>query len=538
MSIYKSVLNPFNGQLQLVVDSTIFQLKEAVASQANLPLTGNSENDVRITKDTDLMYTWSIAESSGTLDKWIQIGSVSSVDWSSITNKPISSVEDIDNAVSNSHAPHSDDQDLSGKVDVTDFNDLVSVVNSISNDNIKENAYNIDLLNADVTLTDTDASALQTAITALTDGQVLEVKTNASYNPIQIPSGKSFVLKNVFGYAPKIIGQNAITLLNGASDVKIAGFVLENNTTGDNNAKGACIALAHQAKVSDIVFYNLCMREVSSGSAVMMSYHQTINGDNYATAPTISEMSSNISFINCHFSRACKDNTEGGALTVRGINKLYVADCHFDNQNLTSRGIQVQDCINSLIEYNEVLNVGGSNAEAIKFDEIGTMVGYRITGIVRRNKISGCREGIDVDDKCDIIAIDNNCSNCLEEGISVDDSARAILIHNVCFNNVYGIRLESGSVVDLKNNICFNNSSSNYQIENGYTLDNSNSTSIADALMIPTANNVPFGTTTVKSALETLDTNKLSKNSIAGSFTTNDGKTITVVDGQITAITS
>jgi hypothetical protein len=40
----------------------------------------------------------------------------------------------------------------------------------------------------------------------------------------------------------------------------------------------------------------------------------------------------------------------------------------------------------------------------------------------------------------------------------------------------------------------------------------------------------------VKDALETLDTNKLAKNAINGSFATVDSKTITVVDGQITSI--
>jgi hypothetical protein len=106
--MYKAILNPFTSKLQLVLDNTIFKVKESVDTYNSLPITNNAENDIRFTKDTDLMYTWSKSDSDGELSDWLQIGSVSSVDWSVLTNKPSSSVSDIDDAVSNKHSQNTD----------------------------------------------------------------------------------------------------------------------------------------------------------------------------------------------------------------------------------------------------------------------------------------------------------------------------------------------------------------------------------------------------------------------------------------------
>lgn len=67
---------------------SLVHVKESVATYNDLPVSGNTENDLRITRDTDRMYTWSIVSSSGILANWKDIGSVASVDWSAITNKP------------------------------------------------------------------------------------------------------------------------------------------------------------------------------------------------------------------------------------------------------------------------------------------------------------------------------------------------------------------------------------------------------------------------------------------------------------------
>lgn len=111
--MYKAILNPFTSKLQLVLDNAIFQIKESVDTYNSLPITNNSENDIRFTQDTDFMYTWTKANPDGQLSDWLKIGSVSSVDWSILTNKPTSSVNDIDDAVSKKHVQNSDTGTLS-----------------------------------------------------------------------------------------------------------------------------------------------------------------------------------------------------------------------------------------------------------------------------------------------------------------------------------------------------------------------------------------------------------------------------------------
>ena len=129
MSIYKLKVNPATGDLNLVVDQALLKVKESVSTYNDLPITGNSENDVRITQDTDKMYTWSISASSGNLSDWIEVGSATSVDWSAIINKPTSSVEDIDDAVSKKHSQNTDtklDEGGSNEVSASQLKNLVN----------------------------------------------------------------------------------------------------------------------------------------------------------------------------------------------------------------------------------------------------------------------------------------------------------------------------------------------------------------------------------------------------------------------------
>ena len=121
---------PVPGEgLQFVFDNDgLVHMKESVDTYNSLPITGNTENDVRITRDTDIMYTWSIAASGGTLNDWLAIGPISSVDWSAITNKPTSDVADIDDAVSKRHTQDTDqklDDGGPNEVGVSDIKDSV-----------------------------------------------------------------------------------------------------------------------------------------------------------------------------------------------------------------------------------------------------------------------------------------------------------------------------------------------------------------------------------------------------------------------------
>jgi hypothetical protein len=100
---YKSKLNPYTGQLQLVSTNIVLAFKAGVASQSNLPLTGNSKGDARIANDTGILYVWSIVDSSGLLTDWISSGDIVDLDWAAISNKPSSSVAAIDQAVTDDH---------------------------------------------------------------------------------------------------------------------------------------------------------------------------------------------------------------------------------------------------------------------------------------------------------------------------------------------------------------------------------------------------------------------------------------------------
>jgi len=136
MASYKSVLNPHTGRLTVIRSDSAFHLKESVPTYNDLPVTGNTENDVRITEDTDKMYTWGIASSSGVLADWKEIGSATSVNWDAITGKPSSTPIDIDDAVSKKHTQNTDtilDEGGANEVAVSDIKDAVDEKHTHSN---------------------------------------------------------------------------------------------------------------------------------------------------------------------------------------------------------------------------------------------------------------------------------------------------------------------------------------------------------------------------------------------------------------------
>lgn len=103
---YKTKFNPFTKKLQWVLDELSIQgltFKDGVATYNDLPITGNSKNDSRITNDTHHLYIWDTEESSGTLTNWIDQGDIIDIAWDSITGKPSSTPAQIDDAVSKRH---------------------------------------------------------------------------------------------------------------------------------------------------------------------------------------------------------------------------------------------------------------------------------------------------------------------------------------------------------------------------------------------------------------------------------------------------
>jgi len=110
MSEFKSKVNPFTGQLQLIPTNIVLAFKAGVAKQTDLPLSGNAKGDARIVNDTGHLYVWSINDSSGLLTDWVDVGDIIDLNWSAISGKPSSAVADIDDAVSKRHNSGSDDQ--------------------------------------------------------------------------------------------------------------------------------------------------------------------------------------------------------------------------------------------------------------------------------------------------------------------------------------------------------------------------------------------------------------------------------------------
>ena len=105
---FKAKINPFTGQLQLVPTNVVLSFKAAVATSTALPLTGNAKGDARIANDTGVLWVWSLESATGLLTDWVNAGDIVDIDWSVITNKPTSSVANIDDAVSKKHTRDTD----------------------------------------------------------------------------------------------------------------------------------------------------------------------------------------------------------------------------------------------------------------------------------------------------------------------------------------------------------------------------------------------------------------------------------------------
>lgn len=336
---------------------------------------------------------------------------------------------------------------------------------------------------SDVTLTTTGASDLQSAITELTDGQILEVKTNATYSPITLPAGKSYSIRVAEGYSPKISGNNCIQVSDGCDNIIISGLILDGSSQGgNNNYQGTAISyLTEGSVVSNLIFHDLTISNSIAGSSVMLAYYWN-NPNYYTNATDTGDMSNNIAFVKCNFFDACKDGTEGACLTLRAIKNSYILDSIFNNNNSPGRGIQLQGGVKHiLVEGCKVMNIGGGNGEGIKTDSFSGVPPFQNTIYLYNNQVFNSVEGIDIDDQCEASVIGNHVYNCLTEGINLDDSSKGYFLNNVVYNCRDGFRLENGSIYDLKNNVSYNNSSNNYRFDDGGSEDSSNTTNILNS---------------------------------------------------------
>jgi hypothetical protein len=71
---FKQKFNPRTGQFNLIPTNTVLFFRTCVATQANLPITGNEKGDARVATDTGHLYVWSIIATSGSLSDWIDVG--------------------------------------------------------------------------------------------------------------------------------------------------------------------------------------------------------------------------------------------------------------------------------------------------------------------------------------------------------------------------------------------------------------------------------------------------------------------------------
>jgi hypothetical protein len=98
MATYKSKVNPFTGKLQKVLDAESLNglnFKPGVANAAALPMTGNLDNDARITNDNHHLYVWNGVA-------WVDQGDILDITWESISGGPTATPTEIDNVVLNS----------------------------------------------------------------------------------------------------------------------------------------------------------------------------------------------------------------------------------------------------------------------------------------------------------------------------------------------------------------------------------------------------------------------------------------------------
>lgn len=374
------------------------------------------------------------------------------------------------------------------------------------------------------TLTATGATALQTAIDAASDDDVIEVASNATYDPITLPADTGLVIRAALGYTPEISGQQGVTISDGTRDTLIAGFQFPGCSTAGGNDRGAAVTQEHQGLFDKVVFFRCAFPEVTNGSAITLSYHQSLDGDNYATSPVYpTEFSTKFGLIECEFFHACKDAIEGAAVAARGIEWLYVRGCHINGNAVNSRGVSAQVCKNLWVERNRLHNFGSGNSEAIKLDRIGSTTELT-TGVILNNVCYDCVEGVDVDDYAAAVVRGNLCYNCADEGYSVDgDGSSALLIGNIAHNCTDGFRAETFANVDLRNNCSFANTSNDYRMDNGYSQDASNLTDPIDfgqaAALLPyfptTSGDWTTSPGTVKEALD-----ELGARSVGASWTT------------------
>jgi len=337
---------------------------------------------------------------------------------------------------------------------------------------------------ATVTLTVAPPSpgALQTAINALVDGDILEIQVSDAYTPITLPAGKSFsirVLSDCVVTISPVVGQSAITIADGAGSIVVNDLVIDGALGDGAHGRGSGVRIADQGRATDVYFHNITFHNCAT-SPVDVSYWQDAAYANPYAFPA--NFSTRICFYKCHFAHAKSQNIEDAMLLMRGIQFAYIGDCDLDMQSASgdspaeSRGIMLQRSIDYYIEKNRVMNGRTGNGEGIKIN--GLAVGaYDNTGYIVDNYVKNCVQGIDCDDQASAVVADNVVYDCGTHGIvSTKPSSNLILLSNSVCNCATGFGLAGAGAFVAYGNRSFNNSTVNYDV----AVNSSNTINIED----------------------------------------------------------
>jgi len=354
MSLYKAMVNPFTGNLQLVSGDSAFHMKESVATYNDLPIASNNENDVRITQDTDLMYTWSISASSGNVSDWLQIGSASLVDWSAITNKPSSAVADIDDAVSKRHTQDTD-------VYIDNYTSTELYVDGNRADSYTANGTITKPFKTIQSAIDSvsDASEAKRYIVLIVGGKTYEEQiTLKSY--VYLRSNKQAIIKNTGG-------STIIASGSGSQSMRLENLIVQ--CYSDNEDHGS-LHMSGTANVSlyDCLLYGNAINGSSPTGAeglkmtsgTIMGSNSTFQGWNWA----LNMSSGFVSLDICLFAGYINDVQRTGGTLQLGLSKFssggvvgsytlkYGADVIDNDSSVT--GATVKDALNNLLEKNSI----------------------------------------------------------------------------------------------------------------------------------------------------------------------------------------
>jgi hypothetical protein len=221
MGLYKQKFNPVSGSFNLVPTGTIITFKDGVANAAVLPSSGNTINDARITADTGHLYVW-----SGTV--WVDQGDIVDLKWSAIDGKPNSSVVDIDDAVSKKHSNSLDhtqgtDQglDTGGANAVTAAQAKAGYTHS-QVAHAPSDAVSLATVKADIDIDNaidnthaphSDDQVIPTALSQLSDDTTHRLVTDTEKG---VWNGK----QNALGFTPEDVSNKDTTITLGTSDTK------------------------------------------------------------------------------------------------------------------------------------------------------------------------------------------------------------------------------------------------------------------------------------------------------------------------------